>query len=137
MAKTTLDDLAPLAQKVAELDSRLKAARQKSNIAILSGKTKTLVLFGTKAKLKIRSRFFRDGERGVKGRTLTLSKPTDSQILSAARVLIQRANPPKSSPAEAAPATKGAKTKKKRTATRRGGKSVKQQPSKGRKEGRK
>jgi len=90
-AKTTLDHLVPLAEKIADLDSGLKTVRQKSNIAVVANQTKALVLFGNLEKLKIRSRFFGEKERDVEGRTLTMSKPTDSQVLSTARVLVQRA----------------------------------------------
>ena len=90
-AASGLDSLAGAAKEIAELETGLEVQRQKSNLAILHDKIKILVLFGTKEKLKVRSRFFKDGERDVRNRTLLLKAPSNSQILSTSRLLIQRA----------------------------------------------
>ena len=86
-----LDSLAGTAESITKLETGLKLQRQKSNIAVMNKKIKVLVLFGSKEKLKVRSRFFQDSERDVKNRTLLMKKPTSSQVLSTARVLIKRA----------------------------------------------
>ena len=86
-----LKGLEATAEEIAALEKMLKVVKQKSNLAILHDKIKILVLFGSKEKLKVRSRFFKDGEKGIKNRTLSMKKPTNSQILSTSRVLVQRA----------------------------------------------
>ncbi len=85
-----LDALADTAKEIAELETGLKVERQKSNFAVMNKKIKVLVIFGSKEKLKIRSRYFGEKERDVQNRTLTLKKPTSSQVLSTARVLVKR-----------------------------------------------
>jgi len=86
-----LKGLEATAEEIAGLEKALVVVKQKSNLAIMADKVKVLVLFGSKEKLKVRSKFFEDGERDVKNRTLLLKAPTNSQILSTSRVLIQRA----------------------------------------------
>ena len=86
-----LKGLEATAEEIAALEKMLKVVKQKSNLAIMHDKLKVLVLFGSRTKLKIRSKFFESKEKDVTNRTLTLKKPTDSQILSTSRVLVQRA----------------------------------------------
>jgi len=86
-----LDALAGAAEAITKLETELTIQKQKSNLAIMADKIKVLVLFGSRDKLKIRSRFFREKEEGIQNRTLLLKSPTDSQILSTSRVLVQRA----------------------------------------------
>ena len=86
-----LDALTGIAKEITELGSELKLIRQKSNIAVMNKKIKVLVIFGTLDTLKIRSRFFREKEKGIQNRTLLMRKPTQSQILSTGRLLVQRA----------------------------------------------
>lgn len=90
-AVSGLDALFETAQEIAELETGLKVERQKSNFAVMNKKIKVLVIFGSKEKLKIRSRYFGEKERDVTNRTLSMRKPTDSQILSTSRLLVQRA----------------------------------------------
>ena len=86
-----LDALAGAAEAITKLETGLTIQKQKSNLAIMHDKLKILVIFGSKEKLKVRSRFFKDGEKGIQNRTLLMRKPTDSQILSTSRLLVQRA----------------------------------------------
>ena len=90
-AVSGLNALVETAKQIADLESELTTVRQKSNIAVLADRIKILVLFGTKERLKIRSRFFKETEKDVEHKTLVLKRPKDSQVLSTARVLIQRA----------------------------------------------
>jgi len=89
-APLRLKGLEATAEEIAALEKMLKVVKQKSNLAIMADKIKVLVIFGSKEKLKIRSRFFGEKERDVQNRTLTLKKPTSSQVLSTARVLVKR-----------------------------------------------
>lgn len=86
-----LKGLEATASEIAGLEKMLKVVEQKSNLAIMADKLKVLVLFGSKTKLKIRSKFFNSKEKDVTNRTLVLKKPTQTQILSTSRVLVQRA----------------------------------------------
>lgn len=90
-AVSGLDALVETTKEIVAEQAGLKLIRQKSNFAVMNKKIKVLVIFGSKSKLKIRSKFFGDGERDVTNRTLTLKKPTSSQVLSTARLLVKRA----------------------------------------------
>jgi len=87
---TPLDEIAVLAETVASEHDSVDIVRQKSNVALVSGKQKLVVMFGTRSKLRLRSRFFTPAEK-VTNETLLMANATDAQVNKQTKTLIQRA----------------------------------------------